>query len=89
MSDNGSSMTLSSERHGGFDRDRRHHVHSIGKGGTDDLGAGMDFQVSFSNVPANQQLQLVVWLNDPAASLYAVGLYTGSTISYMSIPLLP
>ncbi len=36
--------------------------------GTTYLGAGIDFQVSFSGVPAGQQVQLVVWIDDPAAS---------------------
>ena len=87
VSDNGSSMTLSVGGTAGSTAIDAITYTPLAKGGTDDRGAGMDFQVSFSNVPANQQLQLVVWLNDSAASLYAAGLYTGSTIGYMSKPL--
>ena len=58
------------------------------------IGAGMDLQVSFSGVPAGEQVELVVWIRglvstprveDPSTSQLAT---LGSTVGYMSIPLL-
>ena len=58
------------------------------------IGSGMDLQVAFSGVPTGEQVELVVWIRglvstprvkDPSTSQLAT---LGSTIGYMSIPLL-
>ncbi len=86
VTDNGSSITLSVTQTDPTAADEITYTPLAVKGKSD-LGAGMDFNVSF-NVPTGEDVQLVVWLNGLAAAPEVAGNYvTGSTMGYMSIPL--
>ncbi len=69
---------------------------SSGLGGLEWLGAGMDMQVEFNGpVPAGEQVELVVWIRGMVSAPRAVdpdntsqALTLGSTLGYISIPLL-
>jgi hypothetical protein len=88
VSDTGSSITLSVGPH------EKSAIDAVtftpqATNGFEGLGAGLDLQVAFSDVPAGEQVELVVWING-AASLPQLGgtTITGSTLGHMSIPLL-